>query len=608
MTYTATPSVSVSGGSEGSAPTLETTWPAGLAPGSASGTSWSCSTSGANVKCGYTGPLPLAAGTALPPVTIPGTVAGSASGAQAVAASLWENGAVVAQTTDTGAPVPAAQSAPALGLTWSDNAGGQLAQGETVTYSAVGQISAAGAADAGAIGFSARFPNTESLENAAGTNWSCTISAPTVSCNWTGGTVAAGARLNAITVQVGVGVDATGSAQVTGTLSSSSALPTSVSANDDAVVASTPTLDVALADNSSGDLSLSGSVHYTVNTSVSSSGWNEADAPIVTDNFPAVFSSVTKDSSSSAWSCSQANSATVITETCAYTGTLPIAAGSSLQALQFDNTVETTSTTGHSADNSVAVTSADAPVAVANDYARIAEGPAPNFSITASAPSSAASTYGLVLDAAVLPNGGATSYSPTIEAALPSGQFFASAPSPSGWNCAVSGAGQTLLTCTTASSSIAAGTVLTAIDATVVPAAVGLHTAQVTMSDSLDGAFEVSTSSTTDSPAADLILGASPMTAQVSAGSSYTLSLSASTGSSGGEVFGNLVLDVNLPAGENFTVAPTAAGWSCTVPGTNTASLSCTYSVSTASPVAPGTSLAPGGRRGPAGAGAAGGG
>ncbi len=220
------------------------------------------------------------------------------------------------------------------------------------------------------------------------------------------------------------------------------------------------------------------------------------------------------------------------------------------------------------------------------------KGPAPNFSITASAPSSAASTYGLVLDAAVLPNGGATSYSPTIEAALPSGQSFASAPSPSGWNCAVSGAGQTLLTCTTASSSIAAGTVLTAIDATIVPAAVGLHTAQVTMSDSLDGAFEVSTSSTTDSPAADLVLGASPMTAQVSAGSSYTLSLSASTGSSGGEVFGNLVLDVNLPAGENFTVAPTATGWSCTVPGTNTASLSCTYSVSTASPVAPGTSLA----------------
>jgi hypothetical protein len=60
------------------------------------------------------------------------------------------------------------------------------------------------------------------------------------------------------------------------------------------VLVSTPTLDVAISDNASGDFGLSSNVDYTVATSVSSSGWDEADAPVVTDNFPAVFSAVSK--------------------------------------------------------------------------------------------------------------------------------------------------------------------------------------------------------------------------------------------------------------------------------------------------------------------------
>jgi hypothetical protein len=589
--YTAIPVLSSSAGAEDAAPALDLTFPAGVTPTSASGSNWSCTTSTPTVTCNFTGSLPVSPGTSIPAISIAGNIAGNASGAQEVAATLWENGAVAAQASDTGTATSAGQSAPALGLTFSDSAGGQLAEGGTVSYTAIGEVSSQGGADTGALTFSADFPSTETINSASGTGWSCAVSAPYVSCNWTGGTVAPGTELGPVTVQVTVGTGASGAATATAALSSPSASPTSVTVGDDAVVASAPTLDVTVADNESGDLTLSSMLHYTANTSVSSSGWAEADAPVVTDNFPAVFSSVSKDVSSTNWSCSQLTTASVITETCAYSGAVPIAAGTALQTLQFDNTVETSGNTGTTADDSVSVQSADAPVASATDYARIGEGPAPNFSVTASAPASATSSYSLTLGAAVLATGGATSFKPTVEASLPSGESFSSGAA-SGWNCAVSGAGSTLLTCITASASVSAGTALGAIHATVVPGAVGLHTVQVTMSDSLDGAFEVSTSSTTDSLAPVLVLAASPMSAQAAAGGSYSLSLSGATGSSGGEAFNDLSLSVALPTGESFPTAPTAPGWTCAIPGTNDAQLNCTYLVNAGAPLAPGTNLA----------------
>jgi hypothetical protein len=590
--YTATGLVASSGGAEASAPTLVATFPTGVAPGSASGTNWTCATASATVSCTYTGAVPIAAGSALPAVSIPATVANNATGAQEVGAKLWESGAVVAQASDTGAPVAAAQGASILGLTFSDNASGQLAQGETVTYTASGRVSSEGGADNGPISLSATLPSDESIATASGTDWSCVTSAPTVTCTWTGGDVAAGSALAPVAVQVTVGNDASGASAASATLSSPSASPGSVTDDDESVVASTPILDVAVTDSDHGSpsgLSPSGTVDYTVNTSVSASGWNEADPPVVTDNFPDLFSSVAKDVSSANWSCAApVTSTATITETCAYTGSLPMAAGTSLQALQFDNTVSSSANEGATADDSVAVQSSDAPVAVATDYARIGEPPAPNLAITASAPSSATSTYTLALDAYVLATGGATSRHLTVAATLPTDESFTSA-SGSGWTCTISG-GSGSLSCTTGATSISAGAALATIQAQVDPSGVGLHTAQVTLADSLDGAFSVATSSTTDSPLPVLVLGASPMTAQAAAGGSYTLTLAGSTSPAGGEVWNTLVLSVTLPSSESFPSAPVATGWSCTVPGTNDQQLNCTYAVT--SPLAPGTALA----------------
>ncbi|HMK96734.1 MAG TPA: hypothetical protein VK425_04245 [Acidimicrobiales bacterium] len=588
--YSATSWLGASGASEANAPELVAAFPSGVTPTSAVGADWSCTALNSNVSCTYTGALPIAPGTSLGTVTISAGTAANANGPQEVTASLWENGALVAQVPDVGMPAASAQAAPILGLTFSDDAAGQLAQGEAVTYTASPEISSQGGADGAAISFAATFPVGETLNSASGSNWSCTTAVPTVNCSWGGGTVPSGTPLPAISIAATVGATQNGAAEASASLSSPAASPASTTATDEAVVVSTPTLAIAVSDSSSGDLVPSSNVTYTVSTSVSSSGWAEALAPVVTDNFPTVFSNVTEDSASTDWSCSQATGPSVISETCLYTGPLPLSAGAALQSLRFDNTVSSSGlATGHIADDSASIASADAALAVANDYARIGQGPAPNLSLIASGPASASSNYTLTMTASVASSGGTTSYPLTLEASLPSGEAFASAPQPTGWNCHLSSTA--LLNCTSAASGVAPGTTLPVVEATVEPASTGLHTAQVTLADTMDGALTVSTSSTTDSLPPVLALAVSPMAASASAGGSYSLSLNVSISSAGGEAFNNLDLTLNLSAGESFTAAPSAAGWECTVPGTDNTQLSCTYAVNPSSPIAPGTAL-----------------
>ena len=300
-------------------------------------------------------------------------------------------------------------------------------------------------------------------------------------------------------------------------------------------------------------------------------------------------SSVSKDPSSTDWDCTQVPSSQATTETCDYAGPTPIAPGTTIPLL-FDNTVKTAGTTGDSADDSVSVGSDDAATVVATDYATVGAGPAPNLALTASSVSSAPSNFTLSLNASVLESGGATTHGLTLEVALGGNDHFTSTPSSPDWQCQVSGPTNGLLTCRSVSTAIAPGTSLSAIAAGVAPAASGLHTAQATLTDSMDGALAVSTSSTTSSLVTGLGLTTAGTPAAAAAGSSYTLDLYATVSASGGEAFNDPGLAVTLPAGESFPVSvPTPPGWSCTVP--TTVNLDCTSTVTT--PLSPGTSLMP---------------
>ena len=69
VSYSVTPSISPLGGSENQPISFTDTFPVGVTPGTASGTNWSCSTSGQTVTCTYVGSYPIAAGSTLPTIT-----------------------------------------------------------------------------------------------------------------------------------------------------------------------------------------------------------------------------------------------------------------------------------------------------------------------------------------------------------------------------------------------------------------------------------------------------------------------------------------------------------------------------------------------------------
>lgn len=91
------PSVGIGGGALTGAATVTTTLPAGLVPGQATGTDSTCTTTGQVVSCTTSATQTYAAGTSLPPITIP--VTGTAVGNYTVTASASAVNAMSATAT-----------------------------------------------------------------------------------------------------------------------------------------------------------------------------------------------------------------------------------------------------------------------------------------------------------------------------------------------------------------------------------------------------------------------------------------------------------------------------------------------------------------------------
>ncbi|HEY5031001.1 MAG TPA: hypothetical protein VIJ54_00915, partial [Actinomycetes bacterium] len=89
--YTLTPGVSASGAAETLPITVTDTLPAGITPGTATGTGWTCSTSGQVVTCTYPSSPSVPAGTTLPAITVPATVSSAASGSRTATARISSN-------------------------------------------------------------------------------------------------------------------------------------------------------------------------------------------------------------------------------------------------------------------------------------------------------------------------------------------------------------------------------------------------------------------------------------------------------------------------------------------------------------------------------------
>ncbi|MHB1508056.1 MAG: IPT/TIG domain-containing protein [Acidimicrobiales bacterium] len=494
VSYTATPTLSSSGASESTAPSFTDSFPTGLTPTAASGgADWSCTVVAPTVSCNYIGALPITAGTTLGSISISATVSASSSGAVDDTGEIVEAGAVVASATDPATATSAAATHPVLGLSLSDNAAGAFTQGSSVTYQATGLVSATGANEADAPSFTDTFPTGVTPTSATGgSDWGCTVVAPTVSCNYIGARpIVAGSTLASISMTATVGASASGGIADTATLSSADA--TAVSSTDYATVESVPTYTLGLSDSSSGNLGSGSSVTYTAAAALGAGG-NESDAPQFTDTFP---TGVTPTSAAGGadWGC------TVVapTVTCAYAGTLPIAAGTPLASITIAATVGT-NTTGTNLDDSATVGSNDATSVSATDYAAANEPPAPVLGLTSSAPSDATSpgTFAYILQPSVTSSGGQASSDPVVTVSLPSGESFSAAATPTDWSCVLSNA-STSESCTySGTTPIAPGAPIATIPLTVDVAAgtSGDQTINATMSDVSDHANSTSTSAT----------------------------------------------------------------------------------------------------------------
>ena len=131
-TYTLSSGVTAAGGNENDPITLTATLPAGVTPGTASGTGWSCTTAGQTVTCTYT--PPVAARTTLPNVTFPATISTSASTAPGALTSF------VTVSSNDGNPFSAndpgtAVDNPGITITKSANPTSYAAPNTTITYS-----------------------------------------------------------------------------------------------------------------------------------------------------------------------------------------------------------------------------------------------------------------------------------------------------------------------------------------------------------------------------------------------------------------------------------------------------------------------------------------
>jgi len=157
--FLVTPGTSATGGTEANMLTVTDTLPAGMTPGTAtSSADWTCTTAGQQVTCTYTPLSPIAAGTALPVITIPVVLSPVLSGTVTNIARISSTDGLPATSSDavnvsafTASALPSPQTF-----------------GQSVTYSSTLPSSATG-----------------SVTFTTGTTTLCTATLPATSCTAT---------------------------------------------------------------------------------------------------------------------------------------------------------------------------------------------------------------------------------------------------------------------------------------------------------------------------------------------------------------------------------------------------------------------------------------
>ena len=572
VTYTASGSLSVGGGSLNQPATLITTLPPGVVPATGSGTSWTCVTAGLTVTCAYTGTVPIPAGATLPPVTIGANVSPGTSGPVSAMAQIVSDNAQMATADDAGTIHATAAVGPILGVSLSDNVAGSFTQNGAAAFNLQATVSSGGAAESKVVTMTDTLPAGIVPGASSGTSWTCSTVVQTVTCNWAGTLpIAAGTALPPVAVPISVSASASGGIANTVTLASSDAV--SVQATDYGSVTSLPAYGLTLTDSSSGNVPANGTFTYTATPSLSASGGTESLNPTVTQ---AMASGVTASAASgTGWTCSLLSLNRVVS--CVFSGSLP-APGSSFSAI----TITATTTLGSgNISSSATVGSPDGLAASATDSANVAAPPPPVLAVQSSGPSLVYS--GTSFPLAISPSlaSGTASHSPLVTSILAAGETFAaSSTTQSGYACtrSTTTVANDTLTCTsTATLPVGAGP-LGAIVATVnvAPGTTGAPAVSVKLTDAADNATPaVSGAAPTIVPVPQLVVGTAVTPPGPTFGSTVQVTVHPSLTGLGGPALSAPTVAVSAPIGATFPSAPTPIGYSCIL--TSSILVTCSY-------------------------------
>ncbi|MFN8582294.1 MAG: hypothetical protein U0163_15140, partial [Gemmatimonadaceae bacterium] len=541
----------------GSAPssgtiTVTDVLPTGLSFVSATGSGWSCSAAASTVTCTSAGPV--AAGGALPSVTLTLDVASTAP-------STVTNTATVAGGSDSNGSNNSASDpttivgAPDVAITKTHT--GAFTVGSNGAYT-IGVTNVGNAPTTGPITVSDVLPTGLTYVTATGTGWSCSAVAQAVTCTHAG-PVAASASLPAITMTVSVGAAAAPSVVNTASVSTPGDTNASNdSASDPTTVNPAPVPDLAITKSHTGTFTVGSTGTYTL--TVTNVGTGPTTSTItVSDVLPTGLTYVT--ATGTGWSCNAVTQAV----TCTTPG--PLAPTSALPAITL--TVSVSPSAVPSVTNTATVSTAGDTNGAndsASDPTTVVPAPTPDLAISKThAGAFVVGSNGIYTIGVANVGLAATTGTITVGDVLPTGLTYVSATGTN-WTCAA--VGQTV-TCTNPGP-VAASANLPNITLTV---AVG-PTAQPSVTNTATVSTPGDANSANDSASDPTLVGASgidlaiaksaaPSTFVVGANASYTLTI---TNVGANPTTSPVVVTDTLPTGLSL-VAATGATFTCTASG-----------------------------------------
>jgi len=530
-TLTYSLAVNNAGPSTATSLTVSDTLPPGVAFVSAAGTGWTCSQAAGVVTC--TRPA-LAVGAA-PVVTISVTAPPSGPLSNTASVSATETDPVPGNNSDT---EPTAVTLVAdLSIAKTDSPDPVNAAG-TLTYTLA--VSNAGPSTATALVVTDPLPATVTFLNASGTGWSCSQAAGIVTCNRATLTVGA-----APAITINVTAPPGGALSNTASVSAAELDPNAANNSDTEATGLTLLADVSLVKTDGPDpVGAGGTLTYTL--AVGNAGPSAASGLTVTDTLPtgAVFGGA----SGAGWACSQAAGTVTCTRATLVVGPAP------------NITITVTAPASGPLSNTAIVSASEGDPAPGNnsDTEGTIVTPLADLSLAKTDGPDPVDAGGTLTYTLAVGNAGpSTASGLTVTDTLPTGAVFGGA-SGAGWACSQAAG---TVTCTRAM--LVVGPAPNITITVTAPAGGPLSNTAIVSASEGDPApgNNSDTEGTAVTPIADLEITKSDSADPVTTGASYTYTLTATN--LGPSDASNVTVTDPLPAGVSF-VSGAGGGWSCT--------------------------------------------